>query len=214
MPGKMKQSWHDKKLTFEPEQPSHDCRLFGLSGSTLGQCWRKLFLMGLVSSRLSVLLWRGTCSMLNFRILSSGILTLELLKRGEILIQVITIRKEFNFTWQRQKIFDKFISCILYKHMMRNGGKGRITEVTRSEKLRYKPYPLTTIAFQKLAVKKLRMSSEKAMKIAESLYQKGIISYPRTETNVFPYTMNLKNILSNISDQPYEDYIRKNKKKP
>lgn len=91
--------------------------------------------------------------------------------------------------------------------MMRNGGEGRITEVNRTEKLRYKPYPLTTIAFQKLAVKKLRMSSEKAMKIAEKLYQKGIISYPRTETNVFPYTMNLKNILSNISDQPYEDYI-------
>ena len=95
--------------------------------------------------------------------------------------------------------------------MMRNGGWGVITKVSRREKLKFKPYPLTTVNFQKLAVKKLRFSSEKAMKIAESLYQRGIISYPRTETNSFPYTMNLKNILKNICDGPYENYIRKAK---
>jgi DNA topoisomerase-3 len=94
--------------------------------------------------------------------------------------------------------------------MLKNNGEGVITEVSKLEKIKYKPYPLTTVNFQKLAVRKLRISSEKAMKLAEGLYQRGIISYPRTETNSFPYTMNLKNIISNISDQPYEDYICKN----
>lgn len=91
--------------------------------------------------------------------------------------------------------------------MMRNGGEGIISDIKRTEKVKYKPYPLTTVNFQKLAVRKLRISSERAMKLAEGLYQRGIISYPRTETNSFPYTMNLKNIISNISDQPYEEYI-------
>lgn len=36
-----------------------------------------------------------------------------------------------------------------------------------------RPYPLTTVNFQKLAAKKLRMSSERAMQIAEDLYNKG-----------------------------------------
>lgn len=91
--------------------------------------------------------------------------------------------------------------------MMRSGGEGVITNVSRTQKIKYKPYPLTTVNFQKLAVKKLRLSSQDAMKMAESLYQRGIVSYPRTETNSFPHTMNLKNIISNICDEPYENYI-------
>ena len=51
------------------------------------------------------------------------------------------------------------------------------------------------MAFQKLATDKLRLSSAEAMKIAEKLYMSGMISYPRTETNAFPKTMNLPNII-------------------
>lgn len=122
-------------------------------------------------------------------------------------MSALTASNRLEFTWKRKKLFDKFIACVLYKHMMRSGGEGIITNVSRLEKVKYKPYPLTTVNFQKLAVKKLHMSSEQAMKIAENLYQQGIISYPRTETNSFPRTMNLRNIISNICDEPYEDYI-------
>jgi DNA topoisomerase-3 len=50
----------------------------------------------------------------------------------------------------------------------------------KNQKKKYRPYPLTTVKFQKLATDKLRLSSAKAMEIAEKLYQKGLISYPRT----------------------------------
>jgi DNA topoisomerase-3 len=39
------------------------------------------------------------------------------------------------------------------------------------------------------------MTSAKAMDIMEKLYQRGIISYPRTETNQFPATLNLRTII-------------------
>ena len=67
--------------------------------------------------------------------------------------------------------------------------------MTKKPVQKYKPLPLSTIEFEKLASKKLRITSHKAMEIAEKLYNKGFISYPRTETNKFPYTMNLKDIV-------------------
>lgn len=44
---------------------------------------------------------------------------------------------------------------------------------------------------QKLVSKKLKINSHTTMDIAEKLYQKGLISYPRTETNVFNPSINL-----------------------
>jgi len=39
------------------------------------------------------------------------------------------------------------------------------------------------------------MGSAKAMEIAEKLYQRGFISYPRTETNFFSKTIDLTEII-------------------
>ena len=58
--------------------------------------------------------------------------------------------------------------------------KGKIQKRSKNTKKRYRPYPLTTVELQKLATDKLRISSARLMEIAESLYTKGYISYPRT----------------------------------
>jgi len=52
--------------------------------------------------------------------------------------------------------------------------------------------PLTTVELQKMASRFLRINSQQAMTIAETLYQKGFISYPRTETDRFDKGMNLR----------------------
>lgn len=65
----------------------------------------------------------------------------------------------------------------------------------KNRKTKYKPYPLNTIEYQKHATFKLKLTSAKAMEIAEKLYNQGIISYPRTETELYPETMDLKEII-------------------
>lgn len=44
---------------------------------------------------------------------------------------------------------------------------------------------------EKLASRKLRINAKETMKVAEKLYTQGFISYPRTETNIFPKELNL-----------------------
>lgn len=46
-----------------------------------------------------------------------------------------------------------------------------------------------------MASRKLRMNAKEAMAAAEKLYTKGLISYPRTETNIFPPELNLVNLV-------------------
>lgn len=69
---------------------------------------------------------------------------------------------------------------------------------------------MNTIAFQKLASSKLKIDSDSAMKIAEKLYNEGYISYPRTETDFFKTTINLKELVEKHSDSAdWGEYTRK-----
>ena len=53
------------------------------------------------------------------------------------------------------------------------------------------PVPLNTIELERRASAYLNIRSKEALTIAENLYQNGLISYPRTETTIYPKTLNL-----------------------
>ena len=57
-----------------------------------------------------------------------------------------------------------------------------VVSVIKKQKIKGRPIPLNTIEAQKLISTKLRISSEQCMQIMEKLYNKGYLSYPRTET--------------------------------
>lgn len=67
-----------------------------------------------------------------------------------------------------------------------------VSRVQEKPTRKFKPLPLTTVELQKAATRLLRMSGQQAMTIAEGLYNKGFISYPRTETDRFDKGMNLR----------------------
>lgn len=55
---------------------------------------------------------------------------------------------------------------------------------------------------EKNVSRKLKINAKDAMKIAEKLYTQGYISYPRTETNIFPKELNLSNLVEHQRDDP------------
>jgi DNA topoisomerase-3 len=93
-----------------------------------------------------------------------------------------------SFHWDRSRLYDR-LACLILFEMCVDIGTGEyfvyscqlavVIESQARPTSRSRPCPLNTIELQKRASRFLRMSSDTTMKVAESLYQRGILSYPR-----------------------------------
>lgn len=99
-----------------------------------------------------------------------------------------------SFNWQRVRLFNEH-ACLAFFCKMMECSKARVVKVKGNQKKNWRPEPMYTTSMEKLASSKLRMPAKKCMEIAEKLYTRGIISYPRTETNIFPKGMDLNNLV-------------------
>lgn len=101
---------------------------------------------------------------------------------------------DVNFSWSRNRLFDRASVIILYERCLA-AKTAKVTKVQEKPTKKWKPLPLTTVELQKMATRFLRMTGQQAMEAAESLYNKGFISYPRTETDRFDSGMNLRTLV-------------------
>ncbi|KAG1968494.1 DNA topoisomerase 3-alpha [Pimephales promelas] len=95
-----------------------------------------------------------------------------------------------EFSWKRHRLFNHTACLVLYQMCMEDP-MAKVISVTSKPKSKWRPLPLDTVELEKLSSRKLRISAKETMKIAEKLYTQGFISYPRTETNMFPQNLNL-----------------------
>ncbi|EDO07718.2 DNA topoisomerase family protein [Babesia bovis T2Bo] len=109
--------------------------------------------------------------------------------------------KDYLFRWDRVKLFDRLAVLTLYEACLENP-MAKVTHVSNRSTKRYPPLPLDTVEMHKDAAMHLKISSHESMRLAESLYNKGYVSYPRTETNVFPSSMNLRDLVGMFSSHP------------
>ncbi|KAK4146970.1 DNA topoisomerase [Dichotomopilus funicola] len=106
-----------------------------------------------------------------------------------------------NFNWARHRLFDRMAVVILYERCLA-AKTAKVTKVQEKPTKKWKPLPLTTVELQKLATRFLRMSGQQAMTIAEKLYTRGFISYPRTETDRFDRGMDLRALVRKQTPDP------------
>jgi DNA topoisomerase III len=123
---------------------------------------------------------------------------------------------EDKWTWKRANLFDKNCVAYFYNSLCRLTPSVVKKEVKSVVKM--KPLPLRTVELQKLCSSIYKISSHKVMEISESLYNKGYISYPRTETDAFSANFNFNTILNKLSsDNSFSEIaqnISKNLKLP
>jgi DNA topoisomerase-3 len=70
-----------------------------------------------------------------------------------------------------------------------------VTKVQKKPTSKWRPLPLTTVELQIQSSRFLHMTSAQVMSVAEKLYTKGFISYPRTETDQFPREFDFQTLI-------------------
>ena len=112
----------------------------------------------------------------------------------------IEIKKTlYDLKWQKDRLDNKK-ECKKIFDALKTEKKGTVVELSAQEKKFWPPKPMNTVTFVSMAAKHLHIASERAMEIAERLYNAGIISYPRTETEIYPRTFSLKRLLEQHVD--------------
>ncbi|GBM94073.1 DNA topoisomerase 3-alpha [Araneus ventricosus] len=106
-----------------------------------------------------------------------------------------------DFSWKRGRLFDHTACLALYQLCLEKP-MAKVVDIKSRNKSKWRPQPLDTVEFEKLASRKLRINAKEAMTIAEKLYTKGYISYPRTETNIFPKELNLVSLVEQQREDP------------
>lgn len=92
--------------------------------------------------------------------------------------------RPINFAWKRNRLYDREFTLNFYESCL-DAGTCVVTQLSGRPKNKWRPVPLATVELQKRASRYLRIGSEALMAAAESLYNEGYISYPRTETERF-----------------------------
>lgn len=101
-----------------------------------------------------------------------------------------------TFQWDRGHLFDRLGVAIIYDCCVETSNfQAQVVDVRSKPATKYRPLPLTTVELQKNCARFFKMSAKKSLDAAEKLYQKGFISYPRTETDTFPQKMDLKALI-------------------
>ncbi|CAK7235456.1 DNA topoisomerase [Sporothrix eucalyptigena] len=103
-----------------------------------------------------------------------------------------------SFSWIRGHLFDRACVIILYERCLA-ARRAEVVKVQEKPTKRWRPLPLTTVTLQSMATRFLRLTGQQVMTIAEGLYNKGFISYPRTETDRFDKGMNLRALVQKLT---------------
>ncbi|ELV14017.1 DNA topoisomerase 3-alpha [Tupaia chinensis] len=106
-----------------------------------------------------------------------------------------------EFNWKRHRLFNHTACLVLY-HLCMEDPMATVVEVKSKPKSKWRPQALDTVELEKLASRKLRINAKETMRIAEKLYTQGFISYPRTETNIFPKDLNLTALVDQQTQDP------------
>jgi DNA topoisomerase-1 len=111
-------------------------------------------------------------------------------------------RETFTAQHSTRRFLDKEEASKVFKKL---GKKAELKEIEKGTKTDQPPTPFNTTGFIS-AANSIGLSPANAMRIAESLYTNGYISYPRTDNTVYPETLDLRAQIEIFKEGPFKEY--------
>ena len=106
----------------------------------------------------------------------------------------------FKVSHTTARFWDKDAADAAYDNVAQ-AKEARVTAVERKSRTQRPPAPFNTTSLQAAAAAE-GISPARAMRLAESLYMDGLISYPRVDNTVYPSSLDLKDCVRTISKVP------------
>jgi len=121
---------------------------------------------------------------------------------------IITFNKAGHFQgiYEKTQMFDRKEADAVFSAV--NGQAGVTKAFEKSEQRIPKPPPFNTTEFLREA-SRLGVNPARAMSIAESLYVKGYISYPRTDNTVYQRSISLTGVLKKLQKGEFKEDVEK-----
>ncbi len=128
----------------------------------------------------------------------------------EIPLKLSKDGSKFMAHYVEQKIFDR---KLVLKLLALKPKEAVVKSISKRRRTIKPPVPFNTTEFIR-AASRIGLSSMNSMRIAESLYLKGLISYPRTNNQVYPESIKLEKILGKLKNSRYPKFIESILSKP
>lgn len=106
----------------------------------------------------------------------------------------------FKTTHATARFKSKEAADLAYSHV-REAKTALVTSVTKKARTQRPPTPFNTTSLQAAAASE-GLSPSRTMRIAESLYMRGLISYPRVDNTVYPRSLDLRECVRTLSNVP------------
>ena len=106
----------------------------------------------------------------------------------------------FKIAHTTSRFWDKDAADAAFANVA-NAREARVTSVERKSRTQRPPVPFNTTSLQAAAAAE-GISPARTMRLAESLYMDGLISYPRVDNTVYPSSLDLRDCVRTISKVP------------
>ncbi|MFH8086880.1 MAG: DNA topoisomerase I [Candidatus Aenigmatarchaeota archaeon] len=121
--------------------------------------------------------------------------------RAKVDNQEIVAMHEKDKFWKKEEVDKVLNDC--------KGKDALVKDVKKREYKQKPPFPFNTTDLQAEAYACFKFSPTQTLQIAESLYQQGFISYPRSSSQKLPSVINYEKILKALASlKPYEKFAK------
>ncbi len=108
--------------------------------------------------------------------------------------------EQYTAVYEKERIFDENEAKIIVEEARK--GPAFVERIDVKQQRRNPPYPFDLGTLQREAYSAFGYSPKKTLEIAQKLYERALLSYPRTSSQKLPKNLNFKTIIQNLAKLP------------